>query len=68
MGIDPWVWFRSLNIDADDGPCARKQEELHLLLGVSITNINISITRRIKNVAGFDNTIFIKTGLQLLRV
>ena len=39
VGIDPWVWFRSLDIDVGDGPYARKQEELYLFLGASITNI-----------------------------
>ena len=66
MGIDPWIWFRSLDIDAGDGPCVRKQQELYLSLGASGTNINISVTWRFKNVVGLDNTIFTKIGLQLL--
>ena len=68
MGIDPWVWFKSFDIDVNDGPYAWKQEGLYLFLDTSVTNTKVWLTSIIIKVTEVVNTTFIKVGLQLLNI
>ena len=66
MGTDPWVRFRSMAGDGTDGPDAWDLEKIHLFIPANITIIKNRSDCTFIHIALFDNTIFIKVGLQLL--
>ena len=63
MGIDPWVWYS----DGTDGPTVWEQRKLYLFVQVDTTTKLLDFGLDIINHPMLNDTIFIKTGLQLLQ-